>query len=179
MSSSAIVVLVPEAEHLVDALRARHDPAAALGVPAHVTVLFPFVSPVNDDTIRRVAEIASRHAPFATTFGTVERFPGLVVWLRPEPSEPFSALIDGFVAEFPDWPPYGGAVAEPIPHLTVADGVDADTAAALEAELESGLPLTSRVTELTLLVGDDAQRWTLARTWPLGGRGAQRRSSRH
>jgi hypothetical protein len=42
---SAVLVPVPEAERVVSRYRARLDGAAALGVPAHVTVLYPFVPP--------------------------------------------------------------------------------------------------------------------------------------
>jgi len=36
--STGIVVTVPESEPAVRAVRVRHDPAAAYGVPPHVTV---------------------------------------------------------------------------------------------------------------------------------------------
>lgn len=44
-SESAVLVPVPEAERVVSPHRASLDGAAALGVPAHVTVLYPFVPP--------------------------------------------------------------------------------------------------------------------------------------
>lgn len=44
-TQSAVLVAVPEAERVVSSYRSRLDGAAALGVPAHVTVLFPFVPP--------------------------------------------------------------------------------------------------------------------------------------
>jgi hypothetical protein len=166
---TALVVLVPEAEALVAALRLRYDPMAARGVPAHVTVLFPFVSPMDDATVGKVGAICRSHPRFAAEFVAVDRFPGLVVWLRPEPSTPFSALTAAVVAEFPECPPYGGHVAEPRPHLTVADGVDEATASTLQAELGPDLPIRSRINELALLLEDVAGRWTVARTWPLGG----------
>ena len=40
---SALLVPIPEAEPIVAELRLEHDAIAARGVPAHVTVLFPFV----------------------------------------------------------------------------------------------------------------------------------------
>jgi 2'-5' RNA ligase len=169
MPRSALVVLVPEADGLVAALRLRDDPAAADGVPAHVTVLYPFVSPIDDDTVDKVAAICRHHAPFRAEFTAVDRFPGLVVWLRPEPAARFSELIAAVAAAFPDWPPYEGSVAEPVPHLTVADGVDAATASTLQAELERGLPVSSEVHELALLLQDETGRWNVARTWPFGG----------
>jgi hypothetical protein len=44
-SRSALAVFIPEAEPLVKPFRDRFDPSAARGVPAHVTVLFPFKPP--------------------------------------------------------------------------------------------------------------------------------------
>ena len=40
---TALVVAVPSAEPVVARLRASYDVAAAYGVPAHVTVLYPFL----------------------------------------------------------------------------------------------------------------------------------------
>jgi 2'-5' RNA ligase len=168
MPRSALVVLIPEVEVLVAAIRQRYDPMAVRGVAAHVTVLFPFVSPIDDATVGIVGAVCRQHPPFTAEFAAVDQFPGLVVWLQPEPSEPFSALTSAMVAEFPQCPPYGGSIAEPVPHLTVADGVNATTAATLRVELEPGLPIRSRVNELALLLEDKAGRWTVARTWPLG-----------
>src|SRR5207245_10786465 len=43
MRQSALIIAVPEAEPLFSAVREQHDPAAKMGVPAHVTVLLPFM----------------------------------------------------------------------------------------------------------------------------------------
>ena len=48
-TQSAVIVAIPEAEAAVAALRLRLDPAAAWGVPAHVTVLYPFLPPDEID----------------------------------------------------------------------------------------------------------------------------------
>jgi 2'-5' RNA ligase len=168
VSDSALVVLVPEADPLLAAVRRRHELAGTNGVPAHVTVLFPFGPPDDEATFARVDRVARVRAPFEVRFVALERFPGSVVWLRPEPSEPFGDLIHAAVAEFPDWPPYEGAVAEPVPHLTLAETVDDPTARAIEADVESQLPIRSHVRELVLLRDDGAGRWSVMRTWPLG-----------
>jgi hypothetical protein len=131
-------------------------------------VLFPFVSPVDDAVVDRVGTICLRHPPFAADLSTVAQFPGLVVWLRPEPSAPFSSLTTAMVAEFPQCPPYGGSITEPVPHLTVADRVDTATASTLRVQLDAGLPIHSQINELALLLEDEAGRWTVTRTWPLG-----------
>lgn len=166
VGSSAVVVLVPEAEPVVAAQRLRHDPAAALGVPAHVTILYPFCSVIDDVTTARVTEICRSFGSFPASFATVGRFPGEVVWLRPEPSDAFSALIAAFVEAFPDYPPYGGAVPDPIPHLTVADGVDDSIADSLERTLLAHLPVSTVVENVALLVENDG-RWSVARSYPL------------
>jgi hypothetical protein len=171
VGASAIVVLVPEAEPVVAGHRLRHDPAA-LGVAAHVTILYPIRNVIDDSTRARVAEIGTSFASFAASFATVGRFAGEVVWLRPDPSEPFSALIAAFVEAFPDCPPYGGTVPDPVPHLTVADGVDRSTADSLERTLVERLPVTTMVDCLTLLVEGDDGRWSAAATWSLGRRDA-------
>jgi hypothetical protein len=44
-AQSAVLVPVPEAEPAVSRHRARLDRAAAWGVPAHATILYPFVTP--------------------------------------------------------------------------------------------------------------------------------------
>ena len=58
MPQSALGVTVPEAEPWVKNLRERYDPTAAVGVPAHITVLFPFISPdlITDSDLARATE---------------------------------------------------------------------------------------------------------------------------
>jgi hypothetical protein len=45
MPETALIFPVPEAEALVSRLREKYDPSAAVGVPAHVTILYPFLAP--------------------------------------------------------------------------------------------------------------------------------------
>ena len=42
-ANPALVVLVPEAEASVGRLRQRYDPSAAVGMPAHITLNYPFL----------------------------------------------------------------------------------------------------------------------------------------
>jgi hypothetical protein len=49
MIGSALVVLVLEAEASVKPFRDRHDPSAAAGMPAHITLLYPFKPPDETD----------------------------------------------------------------------------------------------------------------------------------
>lgn len=54
-TESCLRVPVPEADQAVGRLRGRLDSAAALGVPAHVTILYPFVAPAAVTSERRGA----------------------------------------------------------------------------------------------------------------------------
>lgn len=149
---SALVVRVPEAEALVRDLRERHDPSAADGVPAHVTVLVPFLAPADAtaaDTEALRALFGCQPA-FDAVFARVGRFPA-TAWLAPEPAAPFIALTGALVARWPQCRPYGGAFGPVVPHLTAADG-SAAAADAVEHELRRRLaahgPVRARCREV-------------------------------
>lgn len=155
MAISAFVVKVPAAEPLVADLRARHDATAALGVPAHITLLVPFMDPAHiTPAVLTLAQQALARTPaFAFVLGRIGRFPD-TAWLAPEPVQPFIDMTLALAAAFPAHPPYGGAFDAVIPHLTVAHG-DAATANAAAAELDARLtragPLQTHCTEVALI----------------------------
>jgi 2'-5' RNA ligase len=123
---SALMVLVPEAEPLVKPFRDRYDPSAAAGMPAHVTLLYPFKHPdevdqmVLDDLSRRFARCAS----FGFALSSIRRFPDAVLYLAPEPDEPFRQLTLAIWDRYPETPPYGGKWPDIVPHLSVASVKD-------------------------------------------------------
>jgi 2'-5' RNA ligase len=172
---TALVLVVPEAQPLVRAFRARHHAAAvARGVPPHVTVLVPFVPPEElDDLVRsQVRAHAAGLEAFDAEVTRVATFSGHV-WLAPAPRDSFLALIRRTDARVPEYPPYGGDHADPEPHLTIGQ---ADSPAALaaatasaERELGPGLPLRFRVDALTLLVEGCDGVWRAVETFPLDG----------
>src|SRR5262245_51359310 len=71
---TALIVAVPEAEPYVGALRLAHDPSAALGAPAHITILFPFVSPQSVDEAA-IDELVGTHTAFDFQLTGVDVFP--------------------------------------------------------------------------------------------------------
>lgn len=167
---SAIYVEVPAAEPAVRDLRLRWD-AAAAAVPAHVTVLFPFLEPERIDAgvDAELAEIASRVPSFEVRFDRVGRFPD-VVWLSPAPVEPFARLTEAIADRWPDHPPYGGAFEVVVHHLTVADAAPSPVLDRLEIELGASLPISQRVAELTLAVRRGGV-WSTRARFPLGAGG--------
>ena len=153
--ATGFVVAVPEAEALVGALRSRFDPSAGVGVPAHVTVLYPFMPPaqLTPEVLARAADALCGLVPFHFQLGQVERFPG-VLYLAPQPAAPFIALTEALARTFPAYPPFGGVHDRIVPHLTVAQG-DEPTLQQAQAELLAALrvhgPVIAACHELCLL----------------------------
>lgn len=160
-SESALVVCVPEAEPHVAVLRERHDPVARRGMPAHVTVLYPFVDPadITAAVLDRVRAALTTVRAFAFELARIERFPE-ALWLAPEPAVGFRALTAAIAKAFPSHPPYGGRFATVVPHLTVAHTTGDATAIAdeLRANLQrlGAVRATCRTVEL---VDDTAGVW--------------------
>lgn len=141
-------------------LRDRMDPSAADGVPAHVTLLYPFMPPamLKDDVRRQIEVIVAREPQFTVNFSAVARWPN-VVYLPPQPAEPFRRLTAALAAAFPDYPPYEGEHAEVVPHLTVAQDVPDDYYAAAEHAVPALLPLRDVVREAWLIGHLPEQPW--------------------
>jgi len=172
---TALVLVVPEAQPLVGAFRARHDAAAvARRVPPHVTVLVPFVPPeeLSDLVLSELRAHAAGLDAFDADVTHVSTFSGHV-WLAPAPRDNFLALIRRTYARFPEYPPYGGDHPDPEPHLTVgqADSPPALAAVAASAErvLGPGLPLSFRVDALTLIREGSDGVWRTVERCPLDG----------
>jgi len=171
--ASALVIEVPEAEPLVGAWRQAYDPVSKYGMPAHVTVLYPFQEPhaIDPATLAQLLDTIGDHPPFTVTFSSVGTFPGGVVYLAPDPPRPFVALTESVAAAFPDFPPYGGQFREPIPHLTVATGLGDDKQARLAGVVASALevePVTSEITAVSLFTRGLDGLWVHRTAIPLG-----------
>ena len=154
-AESAVVVVVPELEPLVGEHRARLDRSAAWGVPAHVTVLYPFVPAdrLDADVLRRLVEAVATAKAFDATWRETRWFGEDVLWVAPEPADRFRALTETVAAAFPDHPPYAGRFEDVVPHLTVGDQGTLAERRAAEREVRRGLPVHARVAELQVMVG--------------------------
>lgn len=160
MSTSGLVLLAPALEPQVADLRARHDPAARQGMPAHLTVLYPFLDPVRIGPTQRarIAEVFRGFQGLELTFSKIGRFPE-VLWVAPEPADAVVAMVRALAEAFPEFPPYGGQFDTIIPHVTVAHGESFELAA-LEPELRRRLetPIRQRVDAVSLFT-------TVRRRW--------------
>jgi 2'-5' RNA ligase len=174
-TKTAVVVLLPEADPVVDQHRVRFDRARSWGVPAHLTVLYPFVpaAEVDDAVLSALSGAVRGIAPFDCALTETAWFGTDVLWLAPADDAPFHALISAVCGAFPAHLPYGGAHgAEQVPHLTVAErGLAGDTEMrGAEASVRERLPVRGRVFSVALLAGrPEPDSWAVAATIPLGG----------
>ena len=100
---------MPEAERYIARYRERYDPSARRNVPAHVTVLYPFMPPADiDDAVRAQLAAIARAVPcFDYRLAETRRFP-VALYLAPQPDASFAALTDAIFRAFPDYPPFEG-----------------------------------------------------------------------
>jgi len=85
-------------------------PAAKDVVPGrYITLISPFVSAnrIDPALLAAVGRVVSRAEPFDFKLARIDRFPG-VMYLAPEPAEPFVALVDAFVRDGPSTRPTEG-----------------------------------------------------------------------
>jgi 2'-5' RNA ligase len=167
---SALVVPVPEAELLVSGLRARFDPTSALGVPAHITILVPFISPgaITEFDVSKLRAIFGNLAAFPFGFNGIGRWPR-TAFLKLAAVDPFVRLTQAVTTAFPAYQPYGGRHAEIVPHLTVADG-DELNACEAEIELNSGLASAAPIASICRrveLIENSARFWRTMHVFPL------------
>lgn len=155
---SAIVVPVPETDHLVASHR-RALSAGPAAVPAHVTVLYPFVHPsmIGAGTIVEIERALTGIGAFDCAFTQVKWFGEDVVWLEPKPDEHFRALTRAVCERFPGHRPYDGEHPETVPHLTIADSRTGDPATKRRAatDLAAALPIHARIDRVRLVAGTD------------------------
>jgi 2'-5' RNA ligase len=157
--SSAVIIPVPAAEALVGDLRRELDPSARRGIPAHITLIVPFVAaPVPSGVVRELTAMFGAVAPFELQFRSIGRF-ARTLFLTPSPADEIVSLIEALVRRWPEHPPYGGIHDTLVPHLTVADDQDAALFDALVAKLTPGLPLITTITEAWLIESDEHGFW--------------------
>jgi 2'-5' RNA ligase len=170
-TESAVLVLVSEAESVVASHRADLDAAAGLGIPAHVTVLYPFVQPdrIDEAVIADLAGAVRSVGVFDVTFARLRWFERSVLWLAPEPSDAFRALTAGVQQAFPGYVPYGGAHDDVVPDLTVGQGQAEGLLESAARTIEPALPFTARVSSAVLMQGSlEPDTWRVVAEMPLG-----------
>lgn len=168
---SQLQIPIPEAEPLVGHWRQQYDPRAAIGVPAHYTVLVPFVgaSLLDEAIVADLRSLFDDVAPIHFNLARTSRFGNRTLYLDPEPAQPFADLIREVWRRYPDWPPYGNPNEEITPHLTVAATEEPGVLDRIESEISGGLPKPAVAREVWLMVQRTDRMWETREVFPLGG----------
>ncbi len=150
---------------LVYDLRMQYDPSAAAGIPPHVTLMFPFIPPsdLNDSAIEMLERLINGAGAFQFSLTGVNQFEQGVVYLEPEPVEPFVRLTKEISRQFGILPFEGEFGDEPVVHLTVAMVGSTLTRQQLATQLGGVVPIVVNAEEAWLMVGTNASTWNIAR----------------
>jgi 2'-5' RNA ligase len=167
----------------LERLRRRRVGNAAVGVPAHVTLLHPFVEPgdLSPTVRRRLAGVAARHAAFDYVQAAFAEWPD-AFYVSVNPPEPFKRLYRDLQAAFPDWPIYGWSAADTLefePHITIADREGKLKPGVREDPVWSALPRPARAEAIDLIATRPDGRWRLVWRVPLGGSAGRRARPPH
>lgn len=164
---TALLLVCPQAEPAVAGQRTNHDAAAQDGIPAHVTVLYPFKSldTIDDDDHRRLETMFADVEPFVLRGSNTAWFDERVLYVAPDDPAPVHDLVSRVIASFPDFPPYRGSFAEVIPHLTVGHDRPLEELRAAERDVRSRLPFDQPLDHVELWAGPAVDGREAPETW--------------
>ncbi len=170
-TETALIIEVPAAEPIVGHHRARLDSNAALGIPAHITVLAPFMpaARLDDGTLARLASLCAAVEAFDFELDHAGWFGTTVLWLGPRDPLPFRRLTELVFGAFPEFPPFEGQFDDVVPHLTVGHERQVDELRAAELLMAPSLPVSGRASAVTLMRElSPGGRWQAHTAFPLG-----------
>lgn len=130
---------------------------------AHITLLAPVMEPAGIDAgvLSELERFFADVTPFGFELAELCEFPDGSTYLAPEPASTFRRLTTGLHRLFPEFPPYGGAFDDVVPHLTVPLGPGEDTES-LRARLAGRLPIEAHATEAALVWAAPDETHTIA-----------------
>jgi 2'-5' RNA ligase len=169
---TAILLCVPEAESLVHEWRLKGDPSAAHGVPAHVTLLYPFLpaASIDDGVLAELGWFFRGIDAFPVTFARVRFWESTgVVWIEPA-SDALVELTRALARRWPECPPYDGEIPvdELVPHLTIVQTEDRALRQSAANAVSPGLPFQIMASSAALWTEDDDGAWSERATFPFG-----------
>ena len=167
---SGLIIEVPEAEPAVAQHRDRLDANARLGIPAHITVLFPFMPPpaIGPAALTGLEHLLAAFPRFRFQLDRTAWFGDEVLWLGPRDPSPFRALTRSVADAFPAFPPYEGQFGDSTPHLTIGHEHPVADLRAAEEPVRAYLPIHAQATEVTLMTQQSTGgQWTKAATFTL------------
>jgi len=140
-------------------------------MPAHVTILYPFMSPsaIDATAIDSLRTIFERKRPFPFDLVEMGWFDDRILYLVPEPRQPFVELTSAVAERFPDYLPYRGAFEDIVPHLTLASRGGPAILRHVSRRIDKHLPISAEATAVVMMeTRGHRHRWRLRYVFPLG-----------
>lgn len=160
-TETGLIIPVPEFEDFVCSWRQEVDAVPPVGVPAHISLLYPFLTPERVATHRDdIGEFFEKIDSFEFTLTRVGWFERRVVFLCPDPADAFLDITGQLMARWTQCLPYGGRHKEIVPHLTLGiEGSDKEMDRLADAANDL-LPVHCRAEEVWLMQGTSRPpRW--------------------
>ena len=107
---SGLVIPVSAANTLLELVESRHPGTVRESVPAHVSLLYPFVgvAELDERVTHALSELVAEHEPMPVEFAECYRRGGFVA-LRPDPIDGLTELTRKTHDRWPDVVPYEGS----------------------------------------------------------------------
>jgi len=140
-------------------------------MPPHVTLMYPFLPPprLTKPVIQELERLAADVTPFDFALNNVREFEQGVVYLEPEPADPFANLSNEIGRRFGLLPFAGEFGNILVPHLTLAMPQLHSATQRIADTLAPVLPIRLHADQAWLMAGDNKTRWNRLLRLPFRG----------
>lgn len=176
---TALLLPVPGAEPAISSHRKALDLAAADGIPAHVTITYPFraLDEIDDEVHARLGRLGAATAPIEVEGRRTAWFGDSVLYVELTRTEAVLDLISRTAEAFPGCPPYGGDIPldEIVPHITVGHSHPVPELREAAEAVDAALSIRDVIDQLELWAGPAPEGrttpapWRRVRSYRLGG----------
>lgn len=168
---TGLIIPVPACEDFIREHRMHNAAVSPEGVPAHLTLLYPFLSPGRcDEAHDDVEAFFAAVEPFEFELTEVGWFDERVVFLAPSDPAPFVELTEQLIGRWTQCIPYGGRHAgKHVPHLTLGIEGTPEEMASLAEAAEELLPIRCTAEQAWLMIGTPRPaEWDVKRRFAFG-----------
>ena len=160
--ATALVVPIRAADPVIGDRRRAHTPSGKEGMPAHATLLAPFIHASRLDNLdrHRLRDVVGRFPAFDLRLSSFGLFGHIgCLWLQPRPREPFVAMTEALLEVYPEieYPP--DDATEIVPHVTVGSRLSEEQQEQIKQELAPRLPIRGKADRAVLYERSADGRW--------------------
>lgn len=167
IGQTGVIIPVPAVDELLATVATRYPGTVREGIPAHLSVLYPFIAAeqVDEQLIGVLSGLFTGQSPISVSFAAVRRNAGFV-YLPPRPAGRIAQLVGTVRQRWPEVTPYAGLYGDVEPHVTIAICSSAETAVRIERDTHPVLPIPAELREAWLVEFDG--KWSLRARFEFG-----------